>query len=94
MVNPAENSKESVNDQPNYFLRNLDRNKIDQITFFEHLTTDLMDLTKEFITYKRSDGVNLTTTVYLPSGYNKESDGRLPVLAWAYPCEFKSAVAG
>lgn len=85
--------KESVNDQPNYFLRNLERNKIDQITFFEHPTPDLMDVTKEFITYERSDGVNLTATVYLPSGYNKERDGRLPVLVWAYPREFKSAAA-
>ena len=50
-----------------------------------------MDVTKEFITYERSDGVNLTATVYLPSGYNKERDGRLPVLVWAYPREFKSA---
>jgi dipeptidyl aminopeptidase/acylaminoacyl peptidase len=29
--------------------------------------------------------------LYLPAGYNKEKDGKLPVLMWAYPREFKSA---
>ena len=85
--------KESITEQPNYFLRNLNRNKIDQITFFEHPTPDLKEVTKEFITYKRSDGVNLTATVYLPPDYDKKRDGKLPTLVWAYPREFKSVAA-
>jgi len=85
--------RESVTEQPNYFHRDLGRDEMNQITFFEHPTPDLKDVTKEFITYKRSDGVNLTATVFLPPGYDKERDGKLPALVWAYPREFKSAAA-
>ena len=45
---------------------------------------------KEQIRYKRADGIDLTATVYLPAGYDKERDGRLPVLMWAYPREYRS----
>ena len=40
--------------------------------------------------YKRADGVELTATLYTPPGYNKDRDGPLPCLLWAYPREFKS----
>lgn len=83
--------RESVNEQPNYFMRDLSRNTMNQLTYFKHPTPDLKDVKKEFITYKRSDGVDLSATVYLPSGYDKERDGKLPALVWAYPREFKSA---
>jgi len=85
--------KESVTDQPNYFIRDLKKKESKQVTFFKHPTPDFKDVQKEFITYKRKDGVNLTATVYLPVGYNKERDGKLPALVWAYPREFKSAEA-
>lgn len=48
-------------------------------------------VTKEKIQYKREDGVTLTGDLYLPKGYNKERDGKLPVLIWAYPAEYNSA---
>lgn len=32
----------------------------------------------------------MTATLYLPPGYDKEKDGPLPCLIWAYPREFKS----
>jgi len=85
--------REPVTEQPNYFHRDLGSDEMNQITFFEHPTPDLKDVTKEFITYKRSDGVNLTASVFLPPGYDKERDGKLPALVWAYPREFKSAAA-
>ena len=85
--------RESVTEQPNYYIRNLSKNTMDQLTYFEHPTPDLKDVKKEFITYKRSDGVDLSATVYLPAGYDKEKDGKLPTLVWAYPREFKSAKA-
>ncbi len=37
--------------------------------------------------------MELTATLYLPSGYDPAKDGRLPMLVWAYPEEFKSADA-
>lgn len=85
--------RESVTEQPNYFMRNVSADEMKQITFFEHPTPDLKDVKKEFITYEREDGVNLSATVYLPPGYDKERDGKLPTLVWAYPREFKSADA-
>ena len=48
-------------------------------------------VTKEKIKYKRADGVDLTGDLYLPKGYNKVRDGKLPVFIWAYPREFNSA---
>jgi dipeptidyl aminopeptidase/acylaminoacyl peptidase len=42
--------------------------------------------------YKREDGLDLTATLYLPPGYDKERDGRLPCILWAYPREFKTKV--
>jgi dipeptidyl aminopeptidase/acylaminoacyl peptidase len=48
-------------------------------------------LQKKKIYYKRKDGVDLTGDLYLPKGYNKEKDGPLPVLIWAYPAEYNSA---
>ncbi|MEX0720310.1 MAG: prolyl oligopeptidase family serine peptidase [Balneolaceae bacterium] len=85
--------RESVTEQPNYYLRNLQDGDLNQLTTFEHPTPELKDVTKELITYKRSDGVQLSATLYLPAGYDKDRDGNLPTLVWAYPREFKSAEA-
>ena len=35
------------------------------------------------------DGVELSGTLYLPLGYDKEKKEKLPLLIWAYPVEFK-----
>ena len=61
------------------------------LTQFENPYPNLVGITKEKIKYKRADGVDLTGDLYLPKGYNKEKDGPLPVLIWAYPREFNSA---
>ncbi|MHC4168190.1 MAG: S9 family peptidase [Planctomycetota bacterium] len=84
--------RESVSEPPNYFLRNLKKDKISQITRFPHPTPQLKDVQKELIRYERADGVTMTATLYLPPGYKTE-DGPLPMLMWAYPREFKSAKA-
>eukprot|EP00955_Chlamydomonas_euryale_P010938 117876-Chlamydomonas_euryale.AAC.1 len=49
-------------------------------------------MTRTVLRYPRSDGVTLTATLYLPPGYDKDKDGPLPCLLWAYPREFKSKV--
>jgi dipeptidyl aminopeptidase/acylaminoacyl peptidase len=61
-----------------------------RISNFPHPYPTLKDLNKEILRYKRDDGVELTATLYLPPGYNKEVDGPLPCIVWAYPREFKS----
>ena len=84
--------KESQKDAPNYFIKNLILRVADrQITNFTNPYTQLDGVSKEKISYKRADGIDLTGDLYLPKGYNKEKDGPLPVLIWAYPREFNSA---
>ena len=85
--------RESTDEPPNYYLRNLNNSELTQITHFENPYKALQDVKKELIKYKRADGVELTGTLYLPPGYDKERDGKLPVFMWAYPREFKSADA-
>ncbi len=81
-------NRQSVNDVPNYYLRNLKNGKLNRITNFENPYPQLAGVTKELVRYKRKDGVDLSFILYLPAGYNKTKDGPLPSLLWAYPREF------
>ncbi len=84
--------KESEKDMPNYWLKNLRLRIADrQLTAFTNPYPQMEGVSKEKIKYKRADGVDLTGDLYLPKGYNKERDGKLPVLIWAYPAEYNSA---
>ncbi len=85
-------SKESPTEVPNYYIRNL-KKKIAPIaiTDFKNPYPQMDGVVKQKISYKRDDGINLTGDLYLPKGYNKEKDGPLPVVMWAYPREYKSA---
>ncbi|GKT30817.1 prolyl oligopeptidase family serine peptidase, partial [Aduncisulcus paluster] len=75
---------------PNYFIRNtIKRIAPQQITFFENPFESLQNVYKEVIIYKRDDGVELSGTLYLPAGYNREKKEKLPMLLWAYPREYK-----
>ena len=81
---------ESSVEYPNYYIRDIDsKNKLTQITSFENPFKSLEDVSKEVITYKREDGLELNATLYLPAGYDKENPKELPMLMWAYPREFK-----
>lgn len=83
--------RESEKEPPNYFIRDLKKGTLTAITEFPHPQPELMAVNKEVIKYKRADGVDLTAVLYTPAGYNKDQDGPLPVLMWAYPTEYKSA---
>lgn len=84
---------ESTSKQPNYYVRNVFKNMMSQITDFPHPTPQLANIKKEIITYNREDGVKLNATLYLPPNYDPKSGKKLPMLMWAYPREFKSADA-
>lgn len=84
--------RESVQEPPNVFLRDLAGGSLRQLTDFPHPSPQLREVQKEMIRYRREDGVQLTATLYLPPGYSAEQ-GALPLLMWAYPREFKSADA-
>jgi dipeptidyl aminopeptidase/acylaminoacyl peptidase len=83
--------RETEKEVPNYFLKSLQANTSVAITNFSNPYASMEGVTKEKIKYKRADGVDLTGDLYLPKGYNKEKDGPLPTLLWAYPREFTSA---
>lgn len=84
-------SRQSQTEPANYYLKDLKKKKEIALTSFPNPYPMLEGVSKEKIRYKRADGLDLTATVYLPAGYNKEKDGRLPVLMWAYPREYRSA---
>lgn len=87
--------RETRNDPPNLFVRNLDAQTPDALTTFPDPAPQLAGVTRELITYTRDDGVALSGTLYLPAGYDKDRDGPLPLVMWAYPAEFTdAAVAG
>ena len=80
---------ESPNEYPNYFIRDLKKNQLRQLTNFDNPFKSIQDIHKEVITYKREDGLDLSGTLYLPVGYNVENKEKMPMILWAYPREFK-----
>jgi dipeptidyl aminopeptidase/acylaminoacyl peptidase len=85
--------RESTEEAPNYFLRDLQSGETKALTDFGHPYPSLKGIEKQVIEYKRADGVSLRGDLYLPKGFDPVSGQRLPVLMWAYPNEFKSADA-
>ena len=77
--------RESPSDPPNYFVRQ-GAAAVRAITAFADPAPQLRGITKQLLTYKRSDGVQLSATLYLPA--NHRTGERLPMLLWAYPREF------
>ncbi len=81
---------ESPSEYPNYFYKTLRKNKTAiQLTNFENPFKSIQNVHKEVITYKRDDGLELTGTLYLPVGYDKEKKEKKPMILWAYPREYK-----
>jgi dipeptidyl aminopeptidase/acylaminoacyl peptidase len=88
--------RESPAEPPNLFVRNPCPNgkpcsnfESTAITNFKDPSPQLRGITKQLVTYKRPDGVDLSFTLYLPPGYKKGT--RLPTVVWAYPLEFTDA---
>ncbi len=80
---------ESSNQFPNYFIRNIKTNELEQISDFKNPFKAIQDVHKEVITYKREDGLDLSATLYLPVDYDKNK--KYPMIMWAYPREFVDA---
>jgi dipeptidyl aminopeptidase/acylaminoacyl peptidase len=84
---------ETPTEPPNYYVRDLGAGTKRAITSFKDPAPQLRGVQRQFVTYKRKDGVALSGTLYLPPDY--KSGTRLPVVMWAYPREFGDAdVAG
>ncbi|PID27699.1 MAG: hypothetical protein CSB55_07885 [Candidatus Cloacimonadota bacterium] len=78
--------RESPVDYPNKFIYS--EGKYEKVTDYIDPTPELTSLKKEFITYKRKDGLELSGMLYLPADYKKGE--RLPLLLHAYPREYTS----
>lgn len=77
--------RETPTDAPNFFVRQ--GNAAPRaLTAFADPAPQLRGITKQLLTYKRNDGVQLSATLYLPPNYRKGE--RLPMMLWAYPREF------
>lgn len=83
-------SRESATETANFYMYTIGKKGEKKITDFANPYPMLEGVTKQQIHYKRADGLDLTATVYLPAGYDKDRDGRLPVFMFAYPREYKS----
>jgi len=84
--------RETEKEVPNYYIRiGNTLAHTTQLTQFKNPYAGMDGVTKEKIKYKRKDGIDLTGDLYLPKGYNKEKDGPLPTVIWAYPREFTNA---
>ena len=80
---------QSKSDFPNYYLLSIKTNKATQLTFSKNPFESIKSVEKQVIKYKRNDGVELSGTLYLPIGYDKNLKTKVPLLIWAYPEEFK-----
>ncbi len=94
---------QSPADFPNYFQRALAKSPAGSLaaserkalTSFVDPVPQVREVKKELIKYTRADGVELSATLYLPPGYDKDRDGPLPLFLWAYPLEYTDkATAG
>lgn len=85
--------RESVDQSPNFFIRDVRRNQLTQITNFPDPFPQMRNIPREMIHYTRNDGIPLTGMLYLPAGFRPGIDPPLPTILWAYPEEFKSADA-
>ncbi|PRD54102.1 S9 family peptidase [Sphingobacterium gobiense] len=81
---------QSQTEYPNFYLKNIRKNKVTALTDFKNPFQSLKGVYKEVIHYKRKDGVDLSGTLYLPAGYDRQKKtDKLPLLIWAYPTEYK-----
>ena len=80
---------ESKNEYPNYYIRNIFKPSLTQMTSNANPFKLLENVHKEVIKYQRPDGVELSATLYLPVGYDKNKKDKMPMVMWAYPTEFK-----
>ena len=85
--------RETPTERPDYYVRDMATKEFTRLTSLPDPEPFFSGVKGELITYKRDDGLTLSGTLYLPQGYDKNRDGKLPFFLWAYPAEFMSADA-
>lgn len=83
--------RQSLEQQPQYFIRSLDSpSSLQQLTELPNPNGLLGHVEKRLLQYERADGVKLSGMLYLPPGFKTGSTPPPPMLMWAYPTEFKT----
>jgi dipeptidyl aminopeptidase/acylaminoacyl peptidase len=82
---------ESATEPPNLALASLGGPGRQWQTDWPDPHPQLSGMEKRLVSYDRGDGVQLSGMLHLPPGYDPATDGRLPLLVWAYPLDFGSA---
>jgi dipeptidyl aminopeptidase/acylaminoacyl peptidase len=80
---------ETQKEAPNYYTRDAGVDAKRPVTQFKDPQPQIRDILRQYVTYKRNDGVTLSGTLYLPPGYKQGT--KVPVIMWAYPREFGDA---
>jgi dipeptidyl aminopeptidase/acylaminoacyl peptidase len=80
---------ETQKDAPNYYVRDIGSESKRAVTAFKDPQPQVRDILRQYVTYKRADGVTLSGTLYLPPGYKQGT--KVPLIMWAYPREFGDA---
>ena len=80
---------ETQKDTPNLYTRDAGAAARRAVTQFKDPQPQVRGILRQYVTYKRNDGVTLSGTLYLPPGYRQGT--KLPVVMWAYPREFGDA---
>ena len=90
-INQPHIRKEWLNDRHNKKnLRGLD--EFVPVSWEEAIdltASELQNVKKQVITYKRADGLELSGILYLPVNYDEEKKEKMPMILWAYPREYK-----
>ena len=76
--------------RPDYYVLDVPSKEKSRLTTLADPAPFFSTVKAELITYTRPDGVKLSGTLYLPPGYDRARDGKLPFFLWAYPQEFMS----
>lgn len=80
---------ETQKEPPNLYARTAGADSKRKLTSFADPQPQIRDIVRQYVTYKRNDGVTLSGTLYLPPGYKQGA--RVPLIMWAYPREFGDA---
>jgi len=80
---------ETQKDAPNFYTRDAGADARRPVTQFKDTQPQIRNILRQYVTYKRKDGVTLSGTLYLPPGYKQGA--KVPVIMWAYPREFGDA---
>jgi dipeptidyl aminopeptidase/acylaminoacyl peptidase len=80
---------ETQKEAPNLTIRDAGVDARKPVTQFKDPQPQIRDILRQYVTYKRADGVTLSGTLYLPPGYKQGT--KVPVIMWAYPREFGDA---